>query len=86
MIRCIRCIGIVSVHFHGRIINKLKMLTKALMQQRRFSTGVEKIKVQMKPLPFEMGALEPVMSGHLLDFHYGKHHRTYVNNLNQLLE
>ena len=26
------------------------------------------------------------MSGHLLDFHYGKHHRTYVNNLNNLLE
>ena len=26
------------------------------------------------------------MSGQLLDFHYGKHHRTYVNNLNQLLE
>ena len=26
------------------------------------------------------------MSGHLLDFHYSKHHRTYVNNLNQLLE
>lgn len=33
-----------------------------------------------------MGALEPVVSGHLMDFHYGKHHRTYVNNLNQLIE
>ena len=26
------------------------------------------------------------MSGKLLDFHYGKHHRTYVTNLNNLLE
>ena len=26
------------------------------------------------------------MSGNLLDFHYGKHHRTYVTNLNNLLE
>lgn len=26
------------------------------------------------------------MSGLILDFHYGKHHRTYVNNLNNLLE
>ena len=26
------------------------------------------------------------MSGQLLDFHFGKHHRTYVNNLNNLLE
>jgi Fe-Mn family superoxide dismutase len=36
-------------------------------------------------LPYEIGALEPVVSGHLLEFHYGKHHRTYVNNLNNLL-
>ena len=62
------------------------MLTKALLE-RRFSTAATKIaQVQLKPLPFEIGALEPVMSGQLLDFHYGKHHRTYVNNLNQLLE
>ena len=33
-----------------------------------------------------MGALEPVISGHLMEFHYGKHHRTYVNNLNQLVQ
>lgn len=39
----------------------------------------------MKQLPYELGALEPVISGHLMDFHYGKHHRTYVNNLNNLL-
>ena len=26
------------------------------------------------------------MSGQTIDFHYGKHHRTYVNNLNNLLE
>ena len=43
-------------------------------------------RVQLKHLPYEIGALEPIMSGHLLDFHYGKHHRTYVNNLNNLLE
>ena len=43
-------------------------------------------RVQLKPLPYEMGALEPIMSGLTLDFHYGKHHRTYVNNLNNLME
>jgi superoxide dismutase len=32
-----------------------------------------------------MGALEPVISGHLMEFHYGKHHRNCVNNLNQLV-
>ena len=40
--------------------------------------------VQLKALPYELGALEPVVSGHLMEFHYGKHHRTYVNNLNAL--
>merc|ERR1712079_788688 len=43
-------------------------------------------RIQLKPLPYEMGALEPIMSGLTLDFHYGKHHRTYVNNLNNLME
>ena len=42
-------------------------------------------KVEMKHLPYELGALEPVLSGHLMDFHYGKHHRTYVSNLNRAL-
>ena len=40
----------------------------------------------LKHLPYEMGALEPVMSGMTLDYHYGKHHRTYVTNFNNLLE
>jgi superoxide dismutase, Fe-Mn family len=43
-------------------------------------------RVELKPLPYEMGDLEPVISGHQMEFHYGKHHRTYVNNLNNLQE
>ena len=54
--------------------------------QKAFSTGSSKTLIQLKHLPYEMGALEPVISGHLMDFHYGKHHRTYVNNLNNLVE
>ena len=42
--------------------------------------------IKLKHLPFEIGALEPVVSGHLMDFHYSKHHRGYVNNLNGLIE
>ena len=43
-------------------------------------------RIQLKHLPYDYGALEPCMSGKTLEFHYGKHHRTYVNNLNNLLE
>jgi len=36
-------------------------------------------------LPYEMDALEPYISKQTLEFHYGKHHQTYVNNLNKLV-
>ena len=51
---------------------------------RKFSAGAHTIPLtaQLKALPYEIGALEPVISGHLMEFHYGKHHRAYVNNLN----
>ncbi len=36
-------------------------------------------------LPYEQNALEPVISAKTIGFHYGKHHQTYVNNLNKLI-
>lgn len=39
----------------------------------------------LTPLPYADNALEPVISAHTLSFHYGKHHKTYVDNLNNLL-
>lgn len=38
----------------------------------------------MPILPYEMEALSPKMSKETLDYHYGKHLQTYVNNLNKL--
>ena len=34
-------------------------------------------------LPYTDGALDPVISANTLGFHYGKHHRAYVDNLNK---
>ena len=53
---------------------------------RRLFSTTQPRRVALKHLPYEMGALEPIMSAMTLDFHYGKHHRTYVTNLNNLLE
>ena len=38
----------------------------------------------LPPLPYADNALEPVISANTLSFHYGKHHKTYVDNLNNL--
>ena len=32
---------------------------------------------ELPQLPYEMNALEPYISQKTLEFHYGKHHRTY---------
>src|SRR3990167_10758788 len=36
-------------------------------------------------LPYAMDALSPHISKETLEYHYGKHHRAYVNNLNDLV-
>jgi Fe-Mn family superoxide dismutase len=41
---------------------------------------------ELPPLPYPKDALAPHMSEKTLDFHHGKHHQTYVNNLNGLVE
>ncbi len=37
-------------------------------------------------LPYAENALEPVISANTMSFHYGKHHKTYVDNLNNLVK
>src|SRR6202162_2060946 len=39
----------------------------------------------LPPLPFAEGALAPVISAQTMGFHYGKHHKTYVETLNKLV-
>ena len=40
----------------------------------------------LAPLPWEETALEPHISGRTISFHYHKHHQTYVDTLNKLVE
>lgn len=37
-------------------------------------------------LPYAKDALAPHLSAETLEFHYGKHHQTYVTNLNNLIK
>jgi superoxide dismutase, Fe-Mn family len=50
------------------------------MQRRK------KMQFTLPELPYDKAALEPYISANTLSFHYDKHHRTYVTNLNKLLE
>ena len=36
-------------------------------------------------LPYAHDALQPFMSKETLEYHYGKHHQAYVDNLNKLI-
>jgi Fe-Mn family superoxide dismutase len=41
---------------------------------------------ELAPLPFGMDALSPHISSQTLEYHHGKHHRAYVNKLNELVQ
>lgn len=40
---------------------------------------------KLPELPYAMDALAPTISKETLEYHYGKHHQAYVNNLNNLI-
>ena len=40
----------------------------------------------LPPLPYAKNALAPHISEQTIEFHYGKHHQTYVTNLNNLVQ
>lgn len=44
------------------------------------------MKFSLPELPYAHNALEPIITEKTISFHYGKHHLTYVNNLNGLVE
>jgi Fe-Mn family superoxide dismutase len=41
--------------------------------------------IALPPLPYALNALEPVISANTLGLHYGKHHKGYVDTLNELI-
>jgi hypothetical protein len=52
----------------------------------RVSIGTGKAPHSLPKLPYADNALDPVISANTIGFHYGKHHQTYVTNLNNLVK
>ena len=42
--------------------------------------------IELPPLPYPENGLDPYISSNTLSFHYGKHHRAYVDTTNKLIE
>ncbi|TVR25190.1 MAG: superoxide dismutase [Ilumatobacter sp.] len=42
--------------------------------------------ITLPDLPYSTDALSPHLSAETFEFHYGKHHKTYVDNLNKMIE
>lgn len=55
---------------------------------RRVTAGLasEANRAVLPDLKYGYSALEPVISGKMLETHHKKHHQTYVNNLNAALD
>ena len=47
--------------------------------------AISATRITLPPLPFDRQALEPHMSRETLDYHYGKHHKAYVDKVNALI-
>ena len=47
---------------------------------------MNKSRFELPELGYQLGDLAPMMSQETISFHYGKHFRTYVDNLNQLVD
>jgi Fe-Mn family superoxide dismutase len=41
--------------------------------------------IELPALPYAQNALEPHISAETLEYHYGKHHKAYVDNLNKMI-
>jgi Fe-Mn family superoxide dismutase len=73
-------------NFVAHLFNFFRKETHMSLNLDNFSsTALSGSQFVLAPLPYADNALEPVISANTLSFHYGKHHKTYVDNLNNLV-
>ena len=61
------------------LASRTQAQTNAAVTQRK------PMPIELPKLPFEDNALAPTISSNTISFHYGKHHKAYVDNLNKAI-
>jgi len=61
------------------------LASKTFGQTTPAATQRKTMPIELPKLPFEDNALAPTISSNTISFHYGKHHKTYVDNLNKAI-
>lgn len=68
----------------------MALRTLATRKTLRTALGFQSIRglqtFSLPDLPYDYGALEPAISGEIMQIHHQKHHQTYVTNYNKSLE
>nr|QIM55875.1 Fe superoxide dismutase 1 [Morus alba] len=79
------CAFVPSTGLHGNLGSPRTLKWPKKMRQCTRKDGPTKVsaKFELKPPPYPLNALEPHMSKETFEYHWGKHHRTYVENLNK---
>ncbi len=70
----------------GRIAAAGAVLAGPFMAPTRAAAQTTASTIELPPLPYAQDALQPHISPETISFHYGKHHRSYVDKLNGLLK
>src|SRR5664280_1497071 len=68
------------------MVVRLRFILRFQDRKEKMKNTIESVSPYVLPsLPYAEGALAPVISAHTIGFHYGKHHKGYVDNLNKLV-
>ena len=73
----------VSIQNQGIICRKTALLAETMFKQIYEGCNMTYV---LPELPYAMDALAPSISKETLEYHYGKHHKSYVDNLNKLIQ
>lgn len=80
-----------ATHTYVPVLNRRDFIiasagTFATMAMNGFPQSAQAAEtIVLPPLPYAENALEPVITAHTIGFHFGKHHKGYVDNLNKLI-